>query len=212
MTVADEIFRWGSAFSPVFPLLFVWNRFSREQRVIVAFIGASFASDLLTLFVIRYEYLLRNVLAQLYGFVEAALLLFFYSLILKKGKAVVYTVGALYLTYYVINSLLWEVLVFNPNARAVEAIVMIFLALAFFYQIYQQEEEIFIEHSPLFWINIALLVYFAGAFFSFALSREIVIDPKLTWKFHNFSNILKNILLGIALWKVPRQPRLTKLL
>jgi hypothetical protein len=184
----------------------------RAERVILVFICASFATDLITFFVIRNEHLLRNILIQIFGFTEAALLLLFYTLVFKKAswKKTVYAVGAGYLAFYLIDALLWERLKFNHMARSVEASLFIFMALAFFYQVYQQEDDIFIERSPLFWINVALLVYFAGAFFSFVLSREIMIDPRLTWKFHNFSNFLKNILLGIALWIIPPRQTLTK--
>jgi hypothetical protein len=77
------------------------------------------------------------------------------------------------------------------------------LAFSLFYQFYKEENDIFIDQSPLFWMNIAILTYFSGAFFSFILSKEILSGP-LPWMLHNVCNALKNILFSIALWKIRR--------
>ncbi|HEY3402057.1 MAG TPA: hypothetical protein VGK59_01655 [Ohtaekwangia sp.] len=201
MTWVDYLLWYGSIFSPLLPLGFSWKKLLPYQLIIVLFVSASFITDIST----HYWIPGRNYWAlHVYGFIEAALLLYFYSRVLNRIKIWIYVVTIFYLAFYLINSFLWERNEFNTYARTVEAVIMIILAILLFYKFYQDEEDIFIDRSPLFWMNIAILTYFSGAFFSFILSHEILLGTMMSWRLHNLSNILKNILLAIALWKVPR--------
>jgi hypothetical protein len=197
----DNILRLCSIFSPLVPLLIVVLRrkkLARYQAVIVIFVTVSFLTDLFSTYIMRggNYYLLHG-----YGLLESAILIYFYYLVLKESKKVTAIVGAAFLAFYVVNSLTWEYRVFNTYGSTMECLLMIGFAMALFFQFYKEEEDIFIDQSPLFWMNIGILVYFSGAFFSFILSREILSGP-MTWMLHNLCNVLKNLLFAIALWKV----------
>jgi hypothetical protein len=202
MAIPDYVLWYGSVFSPLIPLWFVRKKLVPYQRTIVLFILASFTTDLVTTFLLKQN---NYWLLHIYGFIEAGLLFWFYAQVINRKK-LIYGLAFLYLAYYVANSLTWEhVEILNENARAGEAVVMIVLSVLLLHQFYRNEEDIFIDRSPLFWINVAILAYFAGAFFSFKLSNEILLGTHMSWRLHNFSNILKNLLLAIALWRIPRQ-------
>lgn len=202
MTLADYVLWYGSIFSPLVPLSFTRKNLTRYQTTIVLFIAISFIADIATRYLIEG----RNYwFLHLYGFVEALLLFTFYVQVLDRFKKLAYIMSIVYFIFYAINSFAWEWDMFNTNARTAEAASMIMLAVMLLHQFYKNEEDIFIDRSPLFWINIAILTYFAGAFFSFILSAEILLGTHMTWRFHNFSNILKNLLLAIGLWRIPRQ-------
>ena len=202
MGAIDLILWYGSIFSPLVPLLFVRKSLLPYQKIIIVFISVSFAADLLSRYLIhgRNYWFLHG-----YGFIEALILFYFYARVLERAKMLVYVLAALYLSFYIVNSLLWEWNMFNTHARTAEAAIMIFLSTLLLYQFYQNEEDIFIDRSPLFWMNIAILTYFAGAFFSFILSSEILLGTLMSWRLHNFSNILKNLIFGIALWRIPQR-------
>jgi hypothetical protein len=201
MTLVDYVLWYGSIFSPLLPLWFARKKLLSYQSIIVLLIVVSFAADLAT----RYFVEGRNYwLLHIYGFIEAGLLFYFFSLVIDRLKWFVYIVSGCYLIFYLVNSFLWEWSMFNTNARTAEAVVMIVLSVLVLHQFYRNEEDIFIDRSPLFWITIAILTYFAGAFFSFILSSEILLGTQLSWRLHNFSNILKNLLLAVALWRIPR--------
>jgi hypothetical protein len=196
----EYYFIYGSIFSAAIPLLFALKKLNRYQTVIVILITVSFLTDLITWYLIRGR---NYFFLHIYGILEALILLYFYSLVLGKSRAVVYGVALLYGLFYAVNSVWWEYGVFNTYARSIECLIMIGLAFSLFYQFYKEENDIFIDQSPLFWMNIAILTYFSGAFFSFILSKEILSGP-LPWMLHNVCNALKNILFSIALWKIRR--------
>lgn len=180
------------------PLSLVSKKLNRYQSVITAAICLSFLADLLA----RYAIHGRNYFfLHFYGIVEAMILLYFYSLVIDDARRIIRIVAFCYLVFYLVNSFYWEWGVFNTYGRSIECLLMISLAIALFYQFYNKEEDIFIDRSPLFWFNIAILAYFSGAFFSFILSKEILSGP-LPWMLHNASNMLKNVLFAIGLWKV----------
>lgn len=202
MTSVDYVLWYGSVFSPLVPLWFARKKLLPYQSTIVLFILVSFTADLATRYLIEG----RNYwLLHIYGFIEAGLLFYFFALVISRLKRLIYGLALLYLAFYCVNSFAWEWNMFNANARTAEAVVMIVLSVLLLHQFYKNEEDIFIDRSPLFWINIAILTYFAGAFFSFILSAEILLGTQMSWRLHNFSNILKNLLLAVALWRIPRQ-------
>lgn len=83
----------------------------------------------------------------------------------------------------------------------------IILAIAGFYTMLQQQKMLFLETSAFFWVNVTILVYASGAFFLFLSTSHIrnAADREALFQLWNTFflslNILKNILLGIALSK-----------
>ena len=199
MSSWDYFFWYGSVFSPVLPLLLVLGkRLSPYQKVMVVFIVVSFTTDLLTTFIFKGN----NALGlQAYGLLEAMILFVFYHLSLNKPGRWYYAIVGLFTVIYIADAIWIEPDKFNAIGRSVESVVMIFLALRLFYEFFRQEDDIFLERSPLFWFNIAILMYFTGAFFSFVLS-SFILATKPLWILHNLSNMLKNGILAIGLWKV----------
>lgn len=202
MTNVDYVLWYFSIYSPLLSLWFVTKKLDPYQRTITLLIAISFGADLISHYLIEG----RNYwFLHIYGFLEAIILFYFFSQVVQRDKILVYLLAVSYCAYYVINSFAWEFDMFNTNARTTESVIMILLSILMLHQFYQNEDDIFIDRSPLFWIIIAILTYFAGAFFSFVLSKEILLGTQLSWRLHNFSNILKNLLFAIALWRIPRQ-------
>jgi hypothetical protein len=140
---------------------------------------------------------------QLYGIVEASILSYFYWLVLDNARRFITISFFCYAAFYTIDSFYWEAGTFNQYARSIECLLMVTYSFILFYRFYQKEEDIYIEQSPMFWINVALLTYFSGAFISFVFGAKFM--PGASWKFHNSANMLKNLLLAVALWRVPRK-------
>ena len=198
MTDWDYFFVYSSVFSPLIPLsALIKKKYDGAFVLIILFVIASFASDIISVFLINgtnYTFL------HGYGLVEALILFLFYYRVLKTKRWVL-ILAITFVVFYILNSLYFEVGIFNTIGRSVECLAIIFLALWLFYQFFRQEEDIFIERSPLFWINVGLLIYFSGAFFTFVFSKYILTDQPL-WILHNVFNVLKNVFLAIGLWKV----------
>lgn len=194
----NNILIYLSVFSPLIPLIVILRTGCNGLYwVIISFVLASFSADVISIYIIdgtNYSFL------HGYGLVEALILFFFFYKVLNRNNWIPYTALA-YSIYYLINSLFIEANTFNTLGRSTECLIMIFLCLRLFYQFFKKEEDIFLEQSPLFWINVGLLTYFSGAFFTFVLSKYILTDEPL-WILHNLSNVSKNILIAIGLWKV----------
>lgn len=198
MNFWDYIFIYGSIFSPLIPLLLTPGiTFNVATRLIVLFVLLSFTTDTVTFFFIKGN---NHHLLQVYGLLEAGILLVFFYKILDN-KVLPLVSGLIFFPLYILDVIFLSTESFNTLGRSVECLVMIFLSISQFYQFYKKEEEIFIDRSPLFWFTVAIFIYFSGAFFTFILSSYILQGAPL-WIFHNLSNIFKNILIGIGLWKV----------
>ena len=85
-------------------------------------------------------------------------------------------------------------------------IVGIGLGLHYFYNLYKNETEIFIEDSVTFWIACAFFFNNTGSFFSYLLSQQILIDGATFegWVVFVTINIATNFIIAFALWKAPK--------
>lgn len=142
---------------------------------------------------------------HLYGFVEALIVVTFYYFVLGERAWVKYLLAG-FTICYAVDAFFIEPDQFNAIGSSLEALMIIFLSLRLFYQFFSEEEEIFLDKSPVFWINIAFLVYFSGALFSFILSTDILSQSRdrfyTSWALNNISNFLKNLLLAVGFWRI----------
>jgi len=162
----------------------------------------SFASDIVSsayyLLLSRSNYWIINI----YQIAEITLVGCFFYLYLNTKKIVI-IITAIIIIYFLYQILILNFYSFYGTTLAIRSLANILFCIMVFYQFYKSEQELFIEQSPIFWINIGLLTYFSGALFSFLLSANILnIQSDLNWQFHNIANILKNIFFAIGLWKV----------
>jgi K+ transporter len=145
--------------------------------------------------------------AHAYGLIEGVLLITFFYLLLEWKKRTWTVVAILYAILYVADSIFLEsIFEFNAGSRSVEALMMIVFCVMAFNMFYAREEDIFIEKSPHFWIVIGILTYFSGALSSFVLSTDMLSQSPDrfygSWMLHNFSNMLKNVIFTIGLWRI----------
>lgn len=175
-----------------------------------AFIIASFLFE--ALFYTLSKLHTRNVqYSHLYSVIEFATLFFFFKQILDLKKGSLYPFAA-YLIYLLINPFFFEEMMsFNPMARSLSCLIFIFLSLSFFFKLYQEEEILEPVKNPLFIIVIALFIYYSASIFTFVLINETFftdLDPKAIHNslfFHSLSNVLKNMLITVALWMARNQ-------
>lgn len=199
----EYFFAYLSIFSPLLPLLTLTVRkVDSTIRWVVLFVILSFLSDLINLIIIKMDLIEGNnyFMYKIYGFLETAVLLVFYYKVLDK-KRLVWMLGSIFLVFYLVDVIYIEPDSFHAFGRSVQSILLIFYSLMLFLQFFQKEEDIFLDRKPVFWVNVGLMVYFSGAFFSFMLSNYLLNSPQYIWAFHNFSNFLKNLLIGIGIWK-----------
>lgn len=145
-------------------------------------------------------------LLHVYVVVEFILIGWMYQLYLHKlySRYVIPVIIVAFSLFSIINSVfIQSIFTFNSHARAIENLLIIILALSYFYKMLKELKVRYLEKHPMFWINSGILIYFSGSLFLFIFSNYGIIDKsiaRLTWIFHAFLNIFINIFYAIGLW------------
>jgi len=202
------ILTYLSIFSACIPIIVGMLLFTKKVKksifIIIFLVSISFLSDLVSLY-FAFNSQRNYWVINIYRVIEILLIGYFFYLNLGVKKIVLF-ITILFLLVFLYLLIFVNFNSFYGSTFAIHAIINIALCLMIFYEFYKNEQEIFIDKTPLFWLNIGFLAYFAGALFSFLLSNYLLTRypefSKEAWKFHNIANILKNILFAIGLWKV----------
>jgi hypothetical protein len=209
MTFPDQLILYGSILSPVLPLVVgVAKRRELSQPfvILITLVAIAFAAELIMV-LLAVGGQNNLVVSHVFGLVEGALLISFFHEVLRMPKRRYrYLLTAFILLYISISILFDNILEFNTYSRSFEALLMVVFAILSLHLFYVKEEDIFIEKSPEFWIVIAVLIYFSGGLFSFLLSSDMLSQSPDhfygSWIIHNFSNLVRNILFTIGLWRI----------
>jgi hypothetical protein len=200
---------YGSILSPLLPIgvvLATRKRLNRTFLLLLYLILLALTSDIVNT-ILALQKINNLPIAHVYGLLEGLFLIFFFSLILQLSKPVFVSLFSGYGILYILNSIFNEsIYTFNAYSRSAEALLMLILSVFALHIFYIREDDIFIEKSPEFWAIIAILFYFSGALFSFLLSTDMLSQSRDrfygSWVLHNFSNVLKNVIFAIGLWKI----------
>jgi hypothetical protein len=96
----------------------------------------------------------------------------------------------------------------NTYTNTALALIFIVAAIAYFYKLMAELPFQNVFQIPMFWVNVAILIYFAGNLFVFIvteyLSNQMVEKVTLVWTVHNFLGILKNVLFGVGFYQARR--------
>lgn len=109
------------------------------------------------------------------------------------------------LTFGVINFLVGPGRqMFDQYTTYLTGLILIGTVLFFFYQLMKNVPAERVQSLPLFWIAIAVLVYYGGTIFVFLFNNyfltQLAKHHPAMWTVHNILNITKNSLFFIALW------------
>ncbi|GGM73072.1 hypothetical protein GCM10010967_00610 [Dyadobacter beijingensis] len=143
-----------------------------------------------------------------YIVVEFGLLLWMFSLVLEQkwlNRARIWV-----LVFFVCVVLIREFgqkgqSVWIDNAgRSLESAMVIFLALAYFYKVFQELKVQNLLLEPFFWVSAGLLLFFSGNFLIFVFMNFILLYSKnlndQIWVIHALMNYMLYITYAIALW------------
>lgn len=194
---------YTSVFSPLLALVLGIGKFKSRNVcfIIILFLVVSFFSDV---FSWSYYYLIGGStywIINYYQYLELIFVYSFFYLIFDKSKLILVTCLLLGIFF-----LLKHLEVGNQSmygeAIAIHSLLAVSCCLLYLFRIFRNETEIFIEKDPVFLFVIGLLIFYSGGLFSWLLkSYNPVVDMNITWAFHNLSNILKNLLFAVGLWK-----------
>lgn len=144
----------------------------------------------------------------IYIAVEFALLTWMYSLVLDQKWLTalrgwmlgVFTVIVLVRELGQHGQSVW----IDNAGRSIESVVVILLALAYFYKVFQELKVQNLLLEPFFWVSAGLLLFFSGNFLIFIFMSFILLYSKSLndqiWVIHALMNYMLYITYAIALW------------
>jgi len=199
MTIAT-----ASYVSCLLPLIFslLKRPSSKAIHLVRILIAASFLFDTVSLFYGRQghnTYPINNF----FLLIQFLILLLIYREAFSWPKPIVYWIGSIYTVLFMINYLfIQSPYSLDSYAYTASCVVLIVISLLYFRYLLKKLPETFVHRSPLIWINIAVLLYFGGNLFLFMVYNFFVSG---IWILHNMLNIIKNILLFVAVWQSQRK-------
>lgn len=140
-----------------------------------------------------------------YLFLSAVFYLSFGSYIIRKGIVVV---AVLFVVFGIANLLSMQGHdCFNTWTLGIACLLLMLVALLFYYELFKEGKVQRLERYPLFWVASAVLVYAAGCFFLFIFSNYALEESKellyVQWSIHSVINIVTNLCYAVGLWLSP---------
>lgn len=151
------------------------------------------------------------VIFDVYTLLEFILFILFYKQFFDSVKPssihyllIILFLGVATLDTFFIN----DYMTINNFSASVESIVFILYSLLAFFFIMKRLMFQNLLNNSFFWINIAILIYFAGNLFLFLFSNHLQKNDQAqylaVYNIHSVTNIIYYILISIGFWKAAR--------
>lgn len=182
------------------------------QVLLLALVLVSLATDALGAIMANVWHRNNLFVSHLYTLVEFILLFLLYQDATGWQRHRIWPV-LLFVGIVLGDATVWNGLE-QPNAvaRGVASLVFVGISIGYFAQRTEPqssdagERKIVNYQTPMFWINTAVLLYFAGSFFFVLFSTfflELTVYALAVFALHALLMILKNCLFALALWMAP---------
>ena len=145
------------------------------------------------------------IILNIYTILEFFLLSYIYYLF-GKDKKLVITISILFTLFFIVDSLFVEsIYKFQSGPLFVEGIILLTYAISYYAKTLKVTPPIDPFCFYPFWINSGVFYYFSFNLFLFAISNYVFTNmpsdiSKSVWGFHNFNNIMKNLLFAIGIY------------
>lgn len=154
------------------------------------------------------------VLFNLYSLLEFTGVSFVYASLLPHWKKRIYTIMALYVIFYAVDSYWFEdIRAIQDYPLVVESVIVIAYCTAyFFHSLKEVGHDYSLIRDGKFWVNIAFISYFIYSIGLFAIVNHIIteLEPataQALWNIHNINYIIKNLLLAVGVYCIGKTAR-----
>jgi len=190
-----------SAVSPLLPIVLGFR--NAPKSYIWWYAWVCLLSDL-AIFLSKHYYEARYAwIANLFVVAEFLLfLLYFREKIFNRSKWLPAFIG-LGLLLFVLTFKGWFII--NRIGVSIFLVFYIVICVISYYRILKEQQAVHLEKSSVFWVTTGIFIYSSGTFFLFLGADALAVSSKdaATFLLAFFApfNILKNVMLGIALSK-----------
>ncbi|QHI34837.1 hypothetical protein IMCC3317_01810 [Kordia antarctica] len=117
------------------------------------------------------------------------------------------------ITFTIINMIFWQPLeTYNSYSKSVESAFLVCFSIGWFYKVFVDQSIKRLETHPIFWINAAVLIYFAGSFLLFITNNFLMEIPLIeffeAWTLHGIFIMIHYLFISIGLWLIKRKKEL----
>ncbi len=170
----------------------------RSRSIIWYYVWASFIADVVS-FILGLRHIKWHWLSNLFLLVEFFIVSYFFTQQIEDGKTkkAVQLVLLMVMAGFAVHT--------NFKGAAVLYGIFLVFGIAGLYKVIKEIEFVQVERSPLFVLCVAFLLYGSGIFILLLFENELIVINKhfivSLWRYlHNPLNIIKNILIGYALY------------
>lgn len=144
----------------------------------------------------------------IYISISFGLILWMYSIVLENLLLIRLRVGILLTFWALILLRTWlgpnRGVIIDNLGLIIESLLVIGLALAYYFKVFQEVKIQALWQDPLFWVSTGLFLYYCGSFVFFIFLNYILLySPKINsqaWVIHALLNYLLYGIYTLALW------------
>jgi hypothetical protein len=188
-----------------FFLIFKRNNREKALRVILFYILYCIVNEGLSFYLQSHKSQSTITLFAFYTITEYSLFCYFFYLVLptnKIKKIVPYVWFGFLLFAFIDIYFVNEMGGFDSFAIGIESIIIIVFCIIYLYLQIKNANDLLIYSTFNFWVIISFLIYFAGTFFLYIMTENMIANvafQKLYFIINISFNILKNLLLSVAM-------------
>jgi hypothetical protein len=193
----------ASVIVPLVPAIYQARYLKTYSKLILILLICSLLTDVLSYFLSR-EGITTNWIVNAYLLVQFSLLWMIYFKELSKPRPFV-LIATVFITYFFGSFFFNDFFNFNTHANSIAGLILVGIAIYHLYHLLNELPAANITNVPMFWVTFAVLCYYGGTLVLFLMNNlmlgKYLASHRMLWILHNICNILKNILLAIALWQ-----------
>lgn len=199
---------WAIILVPFVIGLYNYNRLSIALKYLFYFVAYGTINQIVNYIFVKAHSKNTLFLVHFYAIIAFALLGLFYREVFKGfiGKKLAHAVIVSFCLYAFLNAMFLQSLSKYPSLPlSIFALVFLLAAIVYFYKTMLEAEIRILWNEPLIWINVAVLINYAGILFYFILFNFILEYSmefaKLVSTFFKVINAIFYTLLGVGFWK-----------
>ena len=197
---------------PLLVGLFFFRRLNRSQRLLFLLVLASCIVETIASMMTAYKFSNNLYVYNSYTIINLNIVFLIYLALFKPRTKSVLT-GFLILAngFALLNAIFLQPFnTFNSNTLVLVSVILLIMALSYFYRLMTDVKFHKLERDPLFWLSAGIIMYYSSATVLFIYSNHVIAydpnDPNsellflASWGLNSIFNLILVTAYTITLW------------